>query len=199
MSYSSSGRQNSYEVSSHRDIYQKLQAQAQKTPDTIAIAAPNRLPLTYRQMLAQIDSAIAQLNCLGVGRLDRVAIALPNGPEMAVAFLAIASGATCAPLNPAYRHSEFDFYLSDLKAKALIVQSGVAEPARIVAKERGIPIIELEPVLTAEAGIFTLSGDEAQCPAKGGLAEPEDVALVLHTSGTTSRDAGNWDVSEKSA
>lgn len=187
MSYRSSSRQNSYEVSSHRDIYQKLQAQAQKTPDTIAIAAPNRLPLTYGRMLAQIDSAIAQLNRLGVGCHDRVAIALPNGPEMAVAFLAIASGATCAPLNPAYRHSEFDFYLSDLKAKALIVQSGVADPARTVAKERGIPIIELEPVLTAQAGIFTLSGGEAQCPAGGGLAQSEDVALVLHTSGTTSR------------
>lgn len=187
MSYSSSGRQNSSEVSSHRDIYQKLQAQAQKTPDAIAIAAPERLPLTYRRMLAQIDSVISQLNRLGVGCHDRVAIALPNGPEMAVAFLAIASAATCAPLNPAYRHSEFDFYLSDLKAKALIVQSGVADPAKIVAKERGIGIIELAPVLTAEAGIFTLSGGEVQCPAYGALTQSEDVALVLHTSGTTSR------------
>ncbi|MEH2080877.1 MAG: hypothetical protein V7K89_13015 [Nostoc sp.] len=79
MSYKSSGssgRQNSSLVSSHRDIYQKLQAQAQKTPDSIAIAAPYRLPLTYRRMLVQIDSVISQLNCLGVGRYDRVAIAL---------------------------------------------------------------------------------------------------------------------------
>lgn len=172
---------------SHKEIYQKLKAQTQKNPDSIAIAAPERLPLTYRRLLGQIDSVISQLNCLGVGRFDRVAVALPNSPEMAVAFLAIASCATCAPLNPAYRQKEFDFYLLDLKAKALIVQSGVADPARTVAKERGIPIIELDPVLTAETGIFTLSGGEAQSPAWGVLAQPEDVALVLHTSGTTSR------------
>ena len=172
---------------SHKEIYQKLKAQAQKNPDSIAIAAPDRLPLTYRRLLEQIDYVISQLNCLGVGRFDRVAVALPNGPEMAVAFFAIASCATCDPLNPAYRTKEFDFYLSDLKPKALIVQSQVAEPVRIVAKEQGIPIIELDPVLTAEAGIFTLSGGEAQSPASGSLARPEDVALVLHTSGTTSR------------
>jgi len=172
---------------SHKEIYQKLKSQAQKNPDSIAISSPERLPLTYRRLLGQIDSVISQLNCLGIGRFDRVAVALPNSPEMAVAFLAIASCATCAPLNPAYRTKEFDFYLSDLNAKALIVQSQVAEPARIAAKQLGIPIIELSPVLTAEAGIFTLSGGEPQSPASGGLAQPQDVALVLHTSGTTSR------------
>lgn len=76
---------------SHREIYQKLKAQTQKNPDSIAIAAPERLPLTYRRLLGQIDSVISQLNCLGIGRFDRVAVALPNGSEMAVAFLAIAS------------------------------------------------------------------------------------------------------------
>lgn len=187
MNIRSSFWQNSSQIFSYRDIYQKLKAQAQKNPDSIAIAAPERLPLTYRRLLEQIDSVISQLNCLGVGRFDRVAVALPNSPEMAVAFLAIASSATCAPLNPAYRQKEFDFYLSDLKAKALIVQSGVADPARTAAKERGIPIIELDPVLTAEAGIFTLSGGVPQSPARGDLAQSEDVALVLHTSGTTSR------------
>jgi acyl-CoA synthetase (AMP-forming)/AMP-acid ligase II len=187
MNTRSSFWQNSSQMFSHREIYQNLKAQAQKNPDSIAIAAPERLPLTYRCLLGQIDSVIRQLNFLGIDRFDRVAVALPNGPEMAVAFLAIASCAICAPLNPAYRQKEFDFYLSDLNAKALIVHSQVAEPARIAAKQRGIPIIELSPVLTAEAGIFTLSGGEAQSPASGGLAQPEDVALVLHTSGTTSR------------
>jgi acyl-coenzyme A synthetase/AMP-(fatty) acid ligase len=60
-------------------------------------------------------------NAQGVGRNDRVAIVLDNGPEMAVAFLCIAAGATAAPLNPAYRADEFEFYLSDLNARLLIV------------------------------------------------------------------------------
>jgi acyl-CoA synthetase (AMP-forming)/AMP-acid ligase II/acyl carrier protein len=126
---------------------------------------------------------------MGIGSHDRVAIALPDGLKMAVAFLAVASIATCAPLNPAYRSQEFDFYLSDLNAKALIVQSGVADAARIVAKERGITIIELTLDLTLEAGIFTLNSGESQHPADDSFtqANDDDIALVLHTSGTTSR------------
>ena len=59
----------------------------------------------------------AALNGMGIGRNDRVAIVLPNGPEMAAAFVAIACGATTAPLNPAYKADEFDFYLADLNAR----------------------------------------------------------------------------------
>ena len=77
-----------------------------------------------------------------------------------MAFLAVAAGATCAPLNPAYSANEFDFYLADLNAKALIVQAGMDSPARAVAQARGIRIIELLPMLKAEAGLFTLTGEE---------------------------------------
>src|SRR6516162_8777120 len=74
-----------------------LRGQAEMNPDAIAIAAPGRPPLCYRDLCAQIDDTVAQLNAHGLGRNDRVAIVLPNGPEMAVAFLAVASGATAAP------------------------------------------------------------------------------------------------------
>jgi acyl-CoA synthetase (AMP-forming)/AMP-acid ligase II len=146
-------------------LYQLLEIQAEKNPNAIAITAPGREPLTYGKLWDTIQNIVAGLNAIGVGRNDRVAVALANGPEMAVAFLGIASGATCAPLNPAYRTNEFDFYLSDLNAKALIIQSGVAETAVEVARKRGIPIIELSPVKEAETGIFSLTGGEAK-PAK---------------------------------
>lgn len=71
-------------------------------------------------MYHHVDHVVAALNTMGIGRNECVAIVLVNGPEMAVAFLAVASGATSAPLNPAYSASEFDFYLSDLRAKALL-------------------------------------------------------------------------------
>src|SRR4030095_14402694 len=89
------------------------------TPDNIAIVAPGCSPLTYARLIAHIEESVGRLNEMGLGRNDRIAIVLPNGPEMAVAFLVAGSAATCAPLNPAYRASEFDFYLNDLHAKAL--------------------------------------------------------------------------------
>src|SRR5688572_30794971 len=86
-----------------------------------AIGAPERPFLTYGELQDLATDTIGQLNALGIGRNDRVAIVLPNGPEMAAAFVAIGSGATTAPLNPGYRAEEFAFYLTDLGAKAMVV------------------------------------------------------------------------------
>ena len=92
--------------------------------DAPALGAPGRPPLDYRGLRAVIADTLATLNGLGIGRGDRVAIVLNNGPEMAACYMACASGVTSAPLNPAYRADEFEFYLSDLNAKALIVEAG---------------------------------------------------------------------------
>ena len=154
----------------------------------IAIGAPERPTLDYAGLRALADATVARLNELGVGRNDRVAIVLPNSAEMASAFVTIGCGATTAPLNPAYRADEFDFYLSDLNAKALVVEKGSESPALGVAKDRGIPVITLVPDAGGVAGKFTLEGAGTGAKvAKGGMAEADDVALVLHTSGTTSR------------
>jgi acyl-CoA synthetase (AMP-forming)/AMP-acid ligase II len=161
---------------------------AQGDPARIAIAAPGMAPLSRGGLLQQIDATVGVLRALGIKANDRVAIVLPNGPDMAVAFLAVASGATAAPLNPAYREEEFDFYLGDLEAKLLIVQAGIESPVRAVAQRRGVPILELTPAAGGPTGSFSLS--QEQKPAATGapsFAGPDDVALVLHTSGTTSR------------
>ena len=150
-----------------------------------ALGAPGRPWLTHGGLRDLAKRTVASLNAMGIGRNDRVAMVLPNGPEMAAVFLTVACGATTAPLNPAYKEDEFDFYLSDLNAKALIVLQGFETPARAVAEKRGIALVELIP--GEAAGDFTLSSSLTGTPAQPGLAEPEDVALVLHTSGTTSR------------
>src|SRR5579863_8126939 len=97
-----------------RMIYELLQKWAKVTPNAFAIAAPGRPPLTYGRLLSHVDQTIKALHAMGVGRGDRVAIILPDGPEMAVAMLAVASSATSGPLNPNYRSNEFEFYLSDM-------------------------------------------------------------------------------------
>ena len=156
-------------------------------PEAPAIGAPEREPLSFAGLRAQIERTVAALNGFGIGREDPVAIVLPNGPEMAAAFLSVASAAASAPLNPAYRRDEFDFYLGDLEASALIVQQGVDSPARDAAAGRGIPIIELVPDGAAAAGSFSLESGLGGSPERPGAADSDDVALVLHTSGTTSR------------
>jgi acyl-CoA synthetase (AMP-forming)/AMP-acid ligase II/acyl carrier protein len=176
-----------HRLQAQRCIHHLLQARAELTPEAIAISAPGRAPLAYGRLFAQVKDTRETLNAMGIGRNDRVAIVLPNGGELATAFLAVASGATSAPLNPAYGASEFEFYLSDLNARALIVASGMDSPARGVARAGDVPIIELSPVLKAEAGVFTLTGEGRVTAGESGFAQPDDVALVLHTSGTTSR------------
>ena len=118
-----------------------------------AIRAPGRPALSYAGLRDLTAATIARLNAIGMGRNDRGAIVLPNGPEMAAAFIAIGAGATTAPLNPAYRADEFNFYLTDLKAKALVVQKGVATEARDVAAKLGVTVLELVP--GEHAGSFT--------------------------------------------
>ena len=86
-----------------------------------AIAAPGRESLSYGGLRDQVEKTARTLNGLGIGRNDPVAIVMPNGPEMASAFLSVSSVASSAPLNPAYRRTEFEFYLSDLKARALML------------------------------------------------------------------------------
>jgi acyl-CoA synthetase (AMP-forming)/AMP-acid ligase II len=157
--------------------------------DAPAIGAPGRRAMTYRELRTLIASTRERLNGLGIGRNDRVAIVLDNGPEMAACFVSCACAVTSAPLNPAYRGEEFEFYLSDLKAAALIVSRDSTSPAVEVAKKLGVRLIDLVADAQAGAGSFMLEPRDAgtAAAAAAGTAEPDDVSMVLHTSGTTSR------------
>ena len=161
-----------------------------------AIGGPGRTDLTFAGLVGQVRDSMRALNGFGVGRNDPVAIVLPNGPEMATAFLAVASAATAAPLNPGYRAEEFEFYLTDLQARAVLVQAGEDSPARDVAARLGVGVIELHPsagpagrfrLTTSSSGSGPTGGTSPPRPARPGPAAADDVALILHTSGTTSR------------
>ncbi|MCB1496237.1 MAG: AMP-binding protein [Bauldia sp.] len=152
-----------------------------------AIGAPDRRPLTHHGLQNLMHATVERLNAFGIGRGDRVAIVLPNGPEMAAAFLSVAAAATTAPLNPAYRAEELEFYLGDIGAKAVLVAEEEEGPVVGVADRLGIPILRLIHDLAHPAGAFTINGGMEGHAKRPGLAEPEDIALLLHTSGTTSR------------
>ncbi len=162
-------------------------AHAERAPDAIALVAPGRAPLTYGRLARQLDDLVSALAALGVAHGDRIALALPQGPELAVAAIAVAAAATCAPLNPAHRPSELDAQLSALDATALIITPATDAAAREIAQRRGLPVLELSPVTDGEAGRVRLTGAPGAPAARRRVAQPDDVAFVLLTSGTTSR------------
>jgi acyl-CoA synthetase (AMP-forming)/AMP-acid ligase II/thioesterase domain-containing protein/acyl carrier protein len=168
-------------------IYDLLRTRAQENSEAIAIVSPQRSPLTYRHLLDQVDQTIESLKSTGIARPDRIALVLPGGPELATAFLAVSSMATVIPLNPAYRESEFDYYFTDLGPKAVIVASATDSPAVAAARKRGVDVIELRPFRGRAAGSFSLLTSRSDLGVSARDADGDDIALVLYTSGTTSK------------
>ncbi len=152
----------------------------------IALAAPAHCGIAYVDLCEHVVRTVETLNRLGVGRGDRVALALAGGIDSAATFLGVAAGAVCAPLNPRYRESELVSLFSVLAPKAVIVERDNASEAVSAAQRCSVPILEWSRAEN-RAGRFVVVGESAGPEAKGGFAEAEDTALLLFTSGTTAR------------
>ena len=138
-----------------------------------------------------------RMRALGVGVGDRIAIVLPNGPGAALAFLAAAVTGCAAPLNPRYRADELRFYLEDLGARVLITGDTGGEAAREAAGDGVLRLRMHGPLEALELvpddrhsgeGRNPVTSSSHRADPSGGITDPgpADVALVLHTSGTTS-------------
>ncbi|MEM9341694.1 MAG: acyl--CoA ligase [Pseudomonadota bacterium] len=152
-----------------------------------ALGALDRDWMTYGQLRELSASVGSQLHEAGIGSGDRVAIVLPNGPEMAACFITVAQWAVTAPLNPAYREEEFAFYLEDLGAKSIALPEGYDGPAFDAATKLGLTILRVASPEGAPAGCISLTVEGASGSANAVAPGADDVALILHTSGTTSR------------
>ena len=151
--------------------------------DAIALSAPARTGFAYSGLRAQMAVVGRQLRGAGVGAEDCVAIVLDNGPAMASAFACLAPWCATAPLNPAYKPDEFAFYLADLNAKALVVAAESTSPAIAAAQARGMSVLRIAEGELAGAWHFL----EAPAEVASAPRPPDATALILHTSGTTSR------------
>jgi acyl-CoA synthetase (AMP-forming)/AMP-acid ligase II len=149
--------------------------------DRTAVIIPEQnVHITYRNLRQQVEAVAGQLAAAGVGRGDRVGIALPNGLPTIVAFLAASLAGTAAPLNAGYKEEEFRFYLEDTNAKVLLLPPDGVDEARRAAGDR-VPILGVE---MDAAGTVSLAGAR---PGRAVPASVDDVALILHTSGSTGR------------
>jgi acyl-CoA synthetase (AMP-forming)/AMP-acid ligase II len=170
-----------------KSVYDLLASRARETPGGSAVLAPGRLPLTYGHLHTQIRYVRSVLQTVGVERNDRVAVLLPMGPDAALACLGVASVSACAPLDPRCHADELRTYLSELRAKAVIVPAGLESPVIALAREIGIAVLKLAPVAGGEAGVFLFDGHDGSRDLIDPLTELDDLAFVLRTSGTTGR------------
>jgi acyl-CoA synthetase (AMP-forming)/AMP-acid ligase II len=164
-----------------------IRAHASSRPDAAAILAPGRDALSYAALAAFIDEVRARLNDWGIGRGDRVALAVAPRPEMAVAHIATSNSATSLPVDPKATPAEIRDALVALRASAMIASDDLNAEARECASRLGIQVLTLFPRRDAPAGLFTLSGGMPGTPARPGPVEPDDVAFAVRTSGTTSK------------
>jgi acyl-CoA synthetase (AMP-forming)/AMP-acid ligase II/aryl carrier-like protein len=155
-------------------------------PGRNAILAPGRPALTYGALRVCAKRVARVLRSLGVAQSDRVAVVLPDGPEAAVAIIAVASAAVCVPLNPSFTADEWKRYFADLRVSALLTYAGMDTASRTVANAVGIPVIDLLPRPGDGPGAFSLVGAATGQVVGGEKSNPYD-AFILLTSGTSSR------------
>src|SRR4051812_35463480 len=144
--------------------------------DRTAVIIPEQnVHITYRNLRQQVEAVAGQLAAAGVGRGDRVGIALPNGLPTIVAFLAASLAGTAAPLNAGYKEEEFRFYLEDTNARVLILPPDGAEDARRAAGD-GVPIVTID---VDASGTVTLGGNAGGRPVPP--PPPAAIPPVPHT------------------
>ena len=153
-----------------------------KTKVSLKIVYDENNQINLSNLLKIIDKNSSFLNKIGIKKNDTVAIVLENGPEFITTFLSSINCCIAAPLNPNYTSSEFDFYFKDLKPKGLITNFQSNHPSIKTAYKHKTKIIRLEG--------FDYKIDKKNSKnhtKKINLSNLSDTALILHTSGTTSR------------
>lgn len=168
-----------------------LKKTASTFPDRRAISVSGKFDLTHSQLNDLVEHAASHLIAAGVGPGDTVALTFPNTVEFVILFLAvIRCRATAAPLNSAYTGEEFEFYLSDSESKILLTPQEGNKSAQAAASKLNIPhMTGTLPSPNSKIILSSTSGSNLESVSRISN-DPDDVALFLHTSGTTSRPKG---------
>ncbi|OPX64926.1 MULTISPECIES: AMP-binding protein [unclassified Methanoregula] len=154
-------------------------------PDAPAIESPGLEPLTYRDLREQIACVVRSLNEQGFRPNDRIAVVMPNGPETAVAILAVMAGFTVVPLNHQMKETDFSDFYSFLGIRAVVVRDRDT-PAAVAAGMQKIPVFTVR-CSGKTAGTFTLTPGSSTTGTSPRYAEPSDLAAIKLTAGTTGR------------
>lgn len=164
----------------------EFQRRAALQPNHVAIVATGFAPLTYRDLQCLINEARAALRLAGFGRSARIAVAMRNGPQGALAIVAVACSAVSIPINPRQAVSEIEMCLDALRPDAMIVAKGADFAARRAAERKGISIIEADQSKDGTLGFRIAAPKARDAAATDGSDGPDAdaAALILQTSGT---------------
>ena len=186
-----------HQLTAHEAWKQTWQSHYDLLPDDDRVflreVGGRRRPLEYGRLKSFIANDL-NLHDFGIGQGDRLCVIIPNGPEAAVCFIGMSLQCTYAPLSIKLTRAALQFEFDDLPAKAVVVLAGLPDDddkLTVAALCGNLPIIELCPS-AEDVGLFTLqwrSGSPQLPPLSAGRVWPkrEDIALVLHTSGTTNK------------
>ncbi len=159
-------------------LHQLFEAQAQRTPDSVAVCC-ERQRLTYRQLNERANRVAHALRGLGVGPEVMVPLCAERSLEMVIGILAILkAGGAYVPLDPSYPKERLAVLMEDVKSPVLVVQRHLlselpSSSARLVCLEDA-----------SQAPPAALSRNPRSDTA------PENLAYVIYTSGTTGRPKG---------
>ena len=153
-----------------------------------AIVIPGGPTLSYAALSDEIERVAGVLAAAGVEAGRPVSIVLANNLEFMITFLAVArAGAIAAPLNSAYTVDEFKFFMEDAEAQLAIVPPG-DHAGRDSANQLNIPTMDASS--TGAHVVIARNGSELTLTKDVAAPSEDDVALFLHTSGTTNRPKG---------
>ena len=140
-------------------LLELLRGHAAQSPEHVAICAPGRVPLTYRELLAEVEAQAAAIVAAGGGAGRTTAVAMANGPDLALAVLAAIAAGTCAPLATDHPPAQLDRELARLGAKVVVSERG---PVRYESAEPAAPAEPVSPADTRPALLLFTSGTTSE-------------------------------------
>ena len=166
--------------------FSELLAFFEENRERTAILSPDANPLTYGDVLEQTNAIVRFLQNKGFGKNDRIGVILPDGPEMALTLIGVMACASFVPLMENHGIEEYKTLITNIGIRVLIIMEGSDTVAISAASELNTPVITAKRKDFSGALLdFQMSSQPLNRTENSGLPGPDDIAMVLTTSGTT--------------